>query len=144
MVLAPEPWGRRECGSWIVTGPQAKEVRRIDPRKKEMRSLGHWGKEDCSSRAYSWGPRRTLLRCTPTMRGQPMPHGWKDVSKGQPLPSTADLPASLETPGKPQEAACLASPSRDMPSARHFCRRQCWHRFRLVRSMGQFCWRVQE
>lgn len=37
-----------------------------------------------------------------------------------------------------------ASPSRDMPSARHFCRRQCWHRFRLVRSMGQFCCRVQE
>lgn len=36
-------------------------------------------------------------------------------------------------------AARWASPSRDMPSARHFCRRQCWHRLRLVRSMGQFC-----
>lgn len=46
--------------------------------------------------------------------------------------------------GKAQGAACMASPSRDMPSARHFFRRQCWHRFRLVRSMGQFCCRVQE
>lgn len=31
-----------------------------------------------------------------------------------------------------------------MPKARHFWRRQCWHRFRLVRSIRQFLWREQE
>lgn len=35
-------------------------------------------------------------------------------------------------------------PSRDMPTARHFCSRQCWQRLRLVRSIRQFFWRGQE
>lgn len=36
------------------------------------------------------------------------------------------------------------SPSRDMPTARHFCSLQCWQRFRLVRSIRQFFWRGHE
>lgn len=35
-------------------------------------------------------------------------------------------------------------PSRDMPTARHFCSLQCWQRFRLVRSIRQFFWRGHE
>ncbi len=34
----------------------------------------------------------------------------------------------------------LSLPSLDMPTAKHFCRRQCWQRFLLVRSIRQlFC-----
>jgi len=33
-------------------------------------------------------------------------------------------------------AACW--PSRDMPRARHFCKRQNWQRLRFTRSMEQF------
>ena len=32
---------------------------------------------------------------------------------------------------------CL-SPSLDMPTERHFLKRQCWHRFRFMRMMRQF------
>lgn len=39
---------------------------------------------------------------------------------------------------------CVCLPSRLMPKARHFCRRQCWQRFRLVRSIRQFLWREHE
>lgn len=39
---------------------------------------------------------------------------------------------------------CESSPSRDIPTARHFCNRQCWQRFLLVRSIKQFFWRGQE
>lgn len=38
----------------------------------------------------------------------------------------------------------IDSPSRLMPSARHFCRRQCWQRLRLVRSIRQFLCLEQE
>lgn len=30
------------------------------------------------------------------------------------------------------------SPSLDMPTSRHFLKRHCWHRFLLMRMMGQF------
>lgn len=47
-----------------------------------------------------------------------------------------------------QKYTCMqlnwASPSLDIPSARHFCRRQCWQRLRFVLSMRQFLWRGQE
>lgn len=32
----------------------------------------------------------------------------------------------------------VASPSRDMPTERHFLKRHCWQRFRLMRTMEQF------
>lgn len=35
-------------------------------------------------------------------------------------------------------------PSRDIPTARHFCKRQCWQRFRLVLSIRQFFCRGHE
>lgn len=35
-------------------------------------------------------------------------------------------------------------PSLLMPRARHFCKRQCWQRLRLVRSIRQFLWREHE
>lgn len=41
-------------------------------------------------------------------------------------------------------SSCESSPSRDIPTARHFCNRQCWQRFLLVRSIKQFFWRGQE
>lgn len=39
---------------------------------------------------------------------------------------------------------CVWLPSLLMPKARHFCRRQCWQRLRLVRSIRQFLWREHE
>lgn len=39
---------------------------------------------------------------------------------------------------------CVHLPSLLMPKARHFCKRQCWQRLRLVRSIKQFLWREQE
>lgn len=32
----------------------------------------------------------------------------------------------------------LSSPSRDMPTSRHFLKRHCWQRLRLMRTMEQF------
>lgn len=44
----------------------------------------------------------------------------------------------------PSPGSASHSPSRDMPTARHFCSLQCWQRFRLVRSIRQFFWRGHE
>lgn len=50
--------------------------------------------------------------------GVPLGRGWiGEVESGYPL---------------------AASPSRDMPTERHFLKRHCWQRLRLMRTMEQF------
>lgn len=49
--------------------------------------------------------------------------------------SKQDSPPS---PFHPDASINRHLPSRDMPTARHFCSRQCWQRLRLVRSIRQF------
>lgn len=76
--------------------------------------------------AFTWVSKSTSSSPKPRFcRALSHPHRcWKQVSPASPFHPAASITRHL--------------PSRDMPTARHFCSRQCWQRLRLVRSIRQF------
>lgn len=91
-----------------------------------LRKGGHipWDRQSTLHRQGDPAPEGTYSPGYSPGSDQPLGHGESHPQRESPAPDVIRVPPS--------------SPSRDMPTSRHFLKRHCWQRLRLMRTIEQF------
>lgn len=130
----PARWGTGGCRErgCILTARLGGDAS-LEDVEGGTRPAGHAGHNSAGRGTRCWRGHTAL-----TMGGDPSREGdmqpWAPgvaPRRGCTAPNKHGVPGSGVPPG-------LSSPSRDMPTSRHFLKRHCWQRLRLMRTMEQF------